>query len=147
MPAGLRASEQHNYVLVEELLVRSKITRHTDCYSDGSPVRTGSFRICSLQSLQPLEQCLAFLTGLLITEVMSVIRIDKVCTWGWAGKVFPKKVMLEGNSKYRQEGRKGKGCSKQRTWQRQTRGCEKPRPQRNWRVGGFVPVAGNEDKR
>lgn len=54
---------------------------------------------------------------MLITEVKSVIRTDKVWAWGWAEKVFPKKAMLEGSSKYQQEagGRKGKGRPKQGT--------------------------------
>lgn len=45
----------------------------------------------------------AFPTGLLIKEVRNVVRIDKVCTWGWTGKASPQKAMLEGSSKHKQE--------------------------------------------
>lgn len=67
---------------------------------------------------------------MLIKEVRNVVRIDKVCTWGWTGKVSPKKAMLEGSSKHKQEAgdedrertlkaehraeAKGRGCEKLR---------------------------------
>lgn len=109
--------------------------------------------MCALQSLWPLEQRLALLTGLLITEVVSVIRIDKVCTWGWAGKVFPKKAMLEGTSRNQQEagGEEGTGAPGRDT-QRQTRGVSssvslEAGSSVELKSGWVCAGAGNGDKR